>query len=84
MDDNADEDTLTILLDDFLKEDWSGTATELCAALKKQNEGFDLNPAVLTKRLKALSGMLGQELHIAIDFERTRTGRRIFLRRVTA
>jgi hypothetical protein len=79
----TDEDTLAVLLDDFLKEDWSGTATELCAALKKQNESFDLTPAVLTKRLKALSGLLGQECHIAIDFERTRASRRIFLRRVT-
>jgi hypothetical protein len=78
-----DEDALICLLDDFLQDEWSGTATELCTELKKQETGFDLNPAILTKRLKALSGLLRKDFNIAIDFERTHNSRRIFLRRVT-
>jgi hypothetical protein len=78
---DEDEDTLVVLVDDFLKDDWSGTATELCAELKKQETGFDLNPAILTKRLKALSGLFKKESRILVDFERTRSSKRIFLRR---
>jgi len=76
-----DEDTLILLLDDFLQDDWSGTATELCSELSKAGSGFDLTPAILTKKLKALSGLFRRDFHILIDFERTRSSRRIFLRR---
>lgn len=76
-----DEDALICLLDDFLKDDWSGTATELCSELSKAGSSFDLTPATLTKKLKALSGQFKKEFHILIDFERTRNSRRIFLRR---
>jgi len=76
-----DEDTLILLLDDFLKEDWNGTATELCSELSKAGSDFDLTPAILTKKLKALSGLFRKDFHILIDFERTRSSRRIFLRR---
>lgn len=80
-DGDEDEDALICLLDDFLKDDWSGTATELCRELSKTGSGFDLTPATLTKRLKSLSGQFKTELHIHIEFERTRSSRRIFLRR---
>lgn len=80
-DGDEEEDALIVLLDDFLKDDWSGTATELCGELSKAGSGFDLNPATLTKRLKALSGLFRKDFHILIDFERTRNSRRIFLRR---
>lgn len=76
-----DEDALICLLDDFLKDDWSGTATELCGELSKAGSGFDLNPSTLTKKLKSLSSQFKKEFHILIDFERTRNSRRIFLRR---
>ena len=78
---DEDEDTLVVLVDDFLKDEWSGTATELCAELKRAEAGFDLNPAVLTKKLKALSGLFKKDHHILVDFERTRSSKRIFLRR---
>ena len=68
-------------LDDFLKDDWNGTATELCEALTKQGNGFDLTPAILTKKLKALSGLFRKKYDIAIDFERSRSSRRILLHR---
>jgi hypothetical protein len=80
-DGDEDEDALIVLVDDFLKDDWSGTPTELCAELKKQEAGFDFNPSYLAKRLKALAGLFRKENHILIDFERNRSGRRIFLRR---
>lgn len=80
-DGDDDEDALICLLDDFLKDDWSGTATELCSELSKAGSGFDLNPSTLTKKLKALSGQFKKEFHILIDFERTAGSRRIFLRR---
>ncbi|WZL77363.1 hypothetical protein QBE55_07150 [Eubacteriales bacterium mix99] len=79
IDGDEDEDALICLLDDFLKDDWSGTATELCGELSGSN--FDLNPATLTKKLKAMSGLFRKDFHILIDFERTRSSRRIFLRR---
>jgi len=78
---DEDEDALICLLDDFLKDDWSGTATELCGELSKTGNGFDLTPAILIKKLKALSGLFRKDFHILIDFERTRSSRRIFLRR---
>lgn len=81
IDGGEDEDALVVLLDDFLKEDWSGTATELCDELKKLDVDFALAPAVITKKLKALSSLFRNEYHIAIDFERTRSSKRIFLRR---
>ena len=78
---DVDEDTFIALLNDFLQDDWSGTPTELCEELQKRDEGFDLNPSSLAKRLKALSGLFKKEYHILVDFERNRSGRRIFLRR---
>ncbi len=80
---DEDEDALLCLLDDFLQDEWSGTATELCGELSKAVSGFELTPPILTKKLKALSGLFRKDYHIAIDFERTRNSRRIFLRRVT-
>jgi hypothetical protein len=78
---DEDEDTLVVLVDDFLKDDWSGTPTELCVELRKREAEFDLNPSSLAKRLKALSGLFRKEYRILIDFERNRNNRRIFLRR---
>ena len=78
---DEDEDTLMVLLDDFLKDEWTGTATELCEALAKQNSNFNLNPANLTKRLKQLSGSFSKDCNILIGFERPSNSRRIFLRR---
>lgn len=80
-DGDEDEDALVCLLDDFLKDEWSGTATELCNELSKAAGGFELTPVTLTKKLKALSGLFRKDFHIAIDFERTRNSRRILLRR---
>jgi len=81
-DGGGDEDALVILLDDFLQDEWSGTATELCGELKKLDGGLELNPATLTKKLKSISGLFKKEHNIDIVFERTHKNKRIFLRRV--
>ena len=80
----SDDDSFATSLDDFLKEDWSGTATELCNELKKLDEDFSLSPPALAKRLKAMDGLFRKEFNIAVDFERTHGSKRIFLRRQEA
>jgi hypothetical protein len=82
LDGGEDADALAVMLDDFLREDWSGTATELCGELKELDGGLELNPASLTKKLKSLSGLFRNEFNVEIGFERSRNSRRIFLRRV--
>jgi hypothetical protein len=79
---NSDEDNLAIVIADFVKDEWSGTATELCNELKSFGGQQDLNPSALTKRLKAQTGLFRNEYNIAIDFERSSNSRRIFLRRI--
>jgi len=68
----------------LIQDEWSGTATELCNEMKKQDGSFDLNPATLTKRIKAISGLFRKEFNIAVDFERNRNSRRIILKRADA
>lgn len=80
-DGNDEEDILCVLLDDFLQDEWNGTATELCTALKKQDDSIDLNPATLSKYLKAKQGLLHNNYNISLNFERTRNSKRIFLKR---
>jgi hypothetical protein len=43
---------LLLLLDEFLQGEWSGTATELCNALKSIDPEASLLPNTITKRLK--------------------------------
>ena len=81
-DGDSDDDIFVIMLDDFLKDEWSGTATELCGKLKKVDGSFDISPATLTKRLKAISSLLIKEFNISVNFERSRSSRRIILRRI--
>jgi hypothetical protein len=82
LDDDDGGDALAVLLDDFLQEGWSGTATELCNELKKQDSGFDLIPSTISKRLKAVSGLLRNEFNIAIEFGRVSNKRGIILKRI--
>ncbi len=56
-----EEEPICILIDDFVKESWCGTATELCAELKKIDSRFDCTPAMLTKRLKSLTGLFEKQ-----------------------
>ena len=42
-----DEEAFTELIDEFLKEEWRGTASELCQELKKRDGSFCLDPRIL-------------------------------------
>jgi hypothetical protein len=79
--DDDDGDMLAVIVDDFLKDEWSGTATDLCNELKKQTDSFDIQPNTIKKRLKGLKDLFKNEFNIAVDFDRDRKNRNIFLKR---
>jgi len=68
-------------VDDFLENEWSGTATELCNELRKQDTTFEITPASLSKRLNAHVGLLKNEFGIVVSFERSSSRRQIILKR---
>ena len=80
--DGDEENTLCFTLNDFLQEDWSGTATELCNELKKHDPNFQLIPTALVKQLNASTGLLKKEYGISFERDRSNKAKRIFLRRV--
>ena len=53
----GNDEWLLLLVDEFLQNSWSGTATELCDALKMINPEADLTPRTITKRLKNNTGL---------------------------
>ena len=80
--DDSNEDILTLMLDDFLSDEWSGTATELCGELKKLHDAVNFNPATLTKQLKMQTDLFKQIFNIDIKFERTHSNKIISLKRL--
>ena len=56
------------------RSEWSGTATELIAAL-----GFELQPNALTKKMNVRAGKLLNDYHICYENIHARTGSRIKL-----
>jgi len=55
-DDKAEkEEWLFLLIDEFLKDEWSGTATELCNALKAIDPDVELSPHSIAKKLETNS-----------------------------
>jgi hypothetical protein len=46
------DEWLFLLVDDWLKDEWSGTATELCAALKEIDPNAEIAPNTITKKLE--------------------------------
>jgi hypothetical protein len=77
-----DEDALCFALNDFLQEEWSGTATELCNELKSRDPNFPLVPSTIGKQLNASIGLLKKEYGIAFDRDRNTKTKQILLRRV--
>ena len=77
-----DEDALCFLLNDFLQDEWSGTATELCSELKSRDSNFSLIPTALAKQLNASIGLLKKEYCIAVERDRSSRAKRILLRRI--
>jgi len=74
------DEWLLLLVDEFLGDAWSGTATELCDALKKIDPEADLAPRTVTKRLKANTGLFRKN-NIVIAIDRNRDSRAITLTR---
>ena len=79
--DGGDDDALCFLLNDFLKEEWNGTATELCNELKCRDSSFALAPSAIGKQLNASVGLLKKEYGIQFDRDRNMKAKRIYLRR---
>ena len=77
-----DDDALCFLLNEFLKEDWNGTATELCSELKRLNTDFSMSPAVISKQISAISASLKKDYGILFERDRNMKARRIFLQRI--
>jgi len=82
MEEKLDEkdEWLLLLIDDFLQDTWSGTATELCDALKALDPEADLVPRTITKRLKSCIGLFKKE-NIIVGIDRNRDSRVITLTR---
>jgi len=77
----SENDSFCNSVDDFLKDDWSGTATELAKELNSADSELNISPQALAKRLKALEGLFRKDFQIVISFERKRDGRKITLHR---
>jgi len=71
---------LLLLVDEFLGDTWSGTATELCDALKTIDPEADLAPRTITKRLKGSIGLFKKN-NIDINLDRNRDIRTITITR---
>jgi hypothetical protein len=76
-----DEDAFYFLLDEFLQDDWRGTATDLCNELKNRDQSFSLVPATLGKQLNASIGLLKKDYGIIYDRDVSSKTKLIILRR---
>jgi hypothetical protein len=76
----ADKDeTLFLLVDGFLKDEWSGTATESCEALKAIDTAAEIYTNTITARLE--DNGLFKEKAIIVKRDRSGNGRAITLSR---
>jgi hypothetical protein len=80
--DSDDEDALCFLLNEFLQEEWSGTATELCNELKNRDSTFPLIPSTIGKQINASVGLLKKDYGIAVERDRNKQSKRILLRKI--
>jgi hypothetical protein len=74
------DEWLCLLIDDFLSDTWSGTATELCGELSKKDDEFGLTPRSISVQLKNIEARLIKS-NIAFNMERKSDGRLITLTR---
>ena len=76
-------DPLCKLTDSFLKDkdEWRGTATELCEELKTVDGDFDATPADISKRLRMWNGIFQKQLGINVEFVRSHKDKMIHLAR---
>jgi hypothetical protein len=71
---------LFMLVDDFLQEEWSGTATELCDGLKAIDPEADVEPRTIKKRLNGCISLF-KENNISIGYGKDRAARTITIKR---
>jgi len=71
---------LLLLVDDFLCDTWTGTATELCDVLKKIDPDAGISNLTIKKRLNSNITFF-KENNIVIDFDRSRDSRKITITR---
>jgi len=76
-----DEDVLCFALNDFLQDEWSGTATDLCNELKSRDSNFPFAPPTIGKQLNASFGLLKKDYGIVFDRDRNKKTKQILLRR---
>ena len=76
------DEPLCKLTDEFLKDKWSGTATELCGELKAVDESFNNSPADISKRLRMWSDIFQKGLGINVEFVRSHKDKIIHLTRM--
>jgi len=74
------DEWLLLLVDDFLQDTWSGTATELCEALKAVDPNADVEKLTISRRLKSNISLF-KENNIIIDLDRDRKNRTITMTR---
>jgi len=72
---------LFLLVDEFLQDEWSGTATELCNALKAIDPDAEISPNTITKKLEDNSLFGKNNIHIKRD--RDSSSRAIIITRLT-
>jgi len=69
------------LINNWLKDNWRGTATELCNELSAVDNTFNSDPVGIKKKLTILATFFKKELGISVMFERTHTDKIITLTR---
>ena len=78
------DEPFCLLIMDWLKDknEWSGTATELCDELKTIDGGFDCDPANARKRLTAAVDYFKKAKGIDVEFGRTHADKIITFTRI--
>jgi len=79
--DNADED-IAMLVNDFLQNEWQGTATELCKALRALDTKANITPTNLSKQLRRIDKHLQKEYSINTSFKKSGSVKKITLTRL--
>lgn len=77
-----DENILVIAVDEFLQDEWSGTATELSKILKQAVPDLDITPATIGKQLRSLVQVFRKDFGIAVDFDRDSGRKQISIKRI--
>jgi hypothetical protein len=76
------DEWLLLLVDELLQDEWSGTATELCNALKAIDPEADVEHRTIKKRLNGNIRFF-KENNIIIDYDKNRDMRTIMIKRQT-